>query len=356
LTDSAAPRSRQNNFDALRFAAAALVILSHSFVLTGSTFEPLAWATNGFDTLGGLGVAVFFVMSGFLITESWERDPRLKVFFTKRLLRIWPALAAAILLAVFVLGPLASSLGPGRFLSEPASWDYLWGLSILRIRYFLPGVFEGNPVARAVNGSLWTIPLEFGCYCAVAALGWLGPIPRRWVALATAVGLLCVDWRPFGVDMGRPLNGALVRSYARYASYFFTGAFLCLMPRSIARSRVVVLAATIVLLLCARTDYAPPVARLTLPILVLAGAWAPVAVLQGFGRHGDFSYGMYVYAFPIQQWIVDVVPIARSPMGLFASSFPVILAAAAVSWHFLEAPALRLKARLVRPVHLSTGG
>jgi peptidoglycan/LPS O-acetylase OafA/YrhL len=356
LTAAAAPRWRQNNFDALRFAAAALVIFSHSFVLTGATFEPLAWATNGFETLGGLGVAIFFVMSGFLITESWERDPRPRVFFTKRLLRIWPALAAAILLAVFVLGPLASSLGPGRFLSEPASWDYLWGLSILRVRYFLPGVFEGNPVARAVNGSLWTIPLEFGCYCAVAALGWLGRSPRRWVALVMAVGLLYLDWSPFGAGLGHPLNGALIRSYARYASYFFAGVFLCLMPLLIPRSRAGVLAAAIALLFCARTACAPPVAHLTLPILVLAGASAPVPVLQGFGRYGDFSYGMYVYAFPIQQWMVIALPSARSPIGLFASSFPVIVAAAAMSWHFLEAPALRFKARLVRPVDSSTGG
>lgn len=356
MTGTAVLGSRDNNFDALRFGAAALVILSHSFVLTGSSFEPLAWATNGFESLGGLGVAIFFVMSGFLITDSWQRDPRPRAFARKRLLRIEPALAAAILLVMFVLGPLASSLGPGRYFAEPAAWDYLWGLSIFRMRYFLPGVFEANPVPRAVNGSLWTIPVEVGCYITVGLLGWLGLFPRRLLALLALVGLLVVDWRPLGIDLGRPLSGVWVRSYARYASYFFAGAFLYLMPRPLLRSPALAFLALLVLVAGVRTSYAAPVARLTLPILVLFAASAPVPALQSFGRHGDFSYGMYLYAFPIQQWLVGAVPVARTPAGLFALSFLLTVAVAAVSWHLLEAPALRLKARMKPPGPLPIGG
>jgi peptidoglycan/LPS O-acetylase OafA/YrhL len=324
-------------------------------VLTGSSFEPLASVTGGFDTLGGLGVAIFFVMSGFLITESWKRDPRPGAFFKKRLLRIVPALFAAILFVAFGLGLLDSALGPSRYLSEPATWDYLWSLSIFRMRYFLPGVFESNPFPRAVNGSLWTIPFEAGCYVAVGVLGWLGLFPRRLLVLLVLVGLILVDWRPAG-GLGMPLSGAWTRSFARYASYFFAGALLYLMPRRVIRSPAVGLVAVLVLLCFLRTSLAQPIGRLSIPILVLFAAWVPAPVLQGFGRFGDFSYGMYLYAFPIQQWLVEAVPAARLPGGLFALSFPATLAVAGVSWHFLEAPALRLKARTARPSPATIGG
>jgi peptidoglycan/LPS O-acetylase OafA/YrhL len=358
LTDDDAIGSRANNFDLLRFLAAALVIVSHSFVLTGSTFEPLASVTGGFDTLGGLGVAIFFVMSGFLITQSWTQDPRPRAFFAKRLLRIAPALMAAVILAVFVLGALESSLGPRRYFSEPATWAYLWNLSLFRMRYFLPGVFEANPFTSAVNGSLWTIPIEVGCYVAVGALGWLGLFPRRLLAFVILLGLILVDWRPAAVwsEHGQHLLGPWARSYARYASYFFAGAFLYLMPRQMTRSPAVSLVAGVVLLACLGTSYAQPVGRLTIPILVLFASWIPVPALQGFGRFGDFSYGMYVYAFPIQQWLIEAVPLARTPAGLLALSFTASLAAAAASWHLLEAPALRWKARIAPPRPATLGG
>jgi peptidoglycan/LPS O-acetylase OafA/YrhL len=357
LTPEGAFGSRENNFDFLRFLAATLVILSHSYVLTGSTFEPLASATSGFDTLGGLGVSIFFVMSGFLVTQSWAQDPRPRAFFGKRLLRIVPALWAAILV-VCVLGSLASTLGPRRYWLEPATWDYLWSLSIFRMRYFLPGVFERNPVAGAVNGSLWTIPVEVGCYVAVGALGTAGLLSRRLVALVILFGLVLVDLRPASIwnDPELPFAGVWTRSYARYASYFFAGSFLYQMPRRVIRSPVVALGAALVFLVCLQTSYAQPVGRLTIPILVLFAGWTELPVLQGFGRSFDFSYGLYLYAFPIQQWLIEVAPLARSPTTLFALSFPATLAVAGVSWHFLEAPALRHKARLARPRPAPLGG
>jgi peptidoglycan/LPS O-acetylase OafA/YrhL len=358
LTGDGAKGSRANNFDGLRFLAATLVIVSHSFVLTGSTFEPLATATGGYETLGGLGVAIFFVMSGFLITESWKQDPRPLAFFAKRILRIVPALAAAILFAALVLGPARSSLGPRRYFSAPATWDYLSGLSIFRIRYFLPGVFESNPFPRAVNGSLWTIPFEAGCYVAVGVLGWLGLFPRRFLLLLLLLGLILLDWRPWaiGSDLGRGLSGAWVRSYARYASDFFAGALLCLMPQSVIRSPALALVVLLAFLSVLRTSFAPPIGHLAIPILVLFAGFIPIPALQGFGRFGDFSYGMYLYAFPIQQCLVEAVPAARAPAGLFALSLPLTLAMAAVSWHCLENPALRLKTRIPRPRAATLGG
>jgi peptidoglycan/LPS O-acetylase OafA/YrhL len=169
---------------------------------------------------------------------------------------------------------------------------------------------------------------------------------------------MLVDLRPSAIwsELGPLLSGAWVRSGARYASYFFAGSLLYALPRPVIRSPVVALLAFLVLLGFLRTSFAQPIGRLTIPVLVLFAACAPVPALQGVGRFGDFSYGMYLYAFPIQQWLVESVAAARTPGGLFALSFPATLAVAALSWHGLEAPALRLKARIPRPRPATIGG
>jgi len=148
-----------NNFDFVRLLAATLVFLSHQHVLTGHGELLLLPGLSA----GAVGVGVFFAVSGFLVTQSWMRDPHLVRFAVKRLLRIWPGLAVAVFLTVFVVGSAATSLPLGDFLSSRATYDY-FNILRFKIYYVLPGVFEGNPYPRGVNGSLWTIPIEVQWY------------------------------------------------------------------------------------------------------------------------------------------------------------------------------------------------
>lgn len=143
-----------------------MVLYGHSFVLLGLR-EPLfmSWLP-----LGPLGVFIFFTISGYLVSESWDRDPHLLRFFQRRLLRILPGLAVCVLLTVGVLGPLLTTLPLADYFSNPHTLGYLRTIG-LYITYYLPGVFDGNRYPNAVNGSLWSLPVEFLMYIVVALVG-----------------------------------------------------------------------------------------------------------------------------------------------------------------------------------------
>ena len=158
---------RTNNFDFVRFAAAFFVIYGHCNILFGYS-PPLILGMN----ISSIGVTIFFSLSGFLVTDSWERQPRLTSFFIKRSLRIFPALIVVTLLTTFVLGPLMTRDVLSEYLRNPQTWDYLRN-ALLYISYSLPGVFAENIYKDAVNGSLWSLPPEFFCYICVAAIGLL---------------------------------------------------------------------------------------------------------------------------------------------------------------------------------------
>jgi hypothetical protein len=169
-----------NNFDLLRLFAALLVLWSHAHTLAGRP-EPLllSWAT-----LGPVGVFIFFVISGYLVSISWNADPNIGRFLARRLLRLIPALIVVILLSMFVLGPLVTTLPLADYFSHPHFSLYLLNI-VLHPVYSLPGVFEHMRVPYAVNGSLWSLPVEFLMYLVLAA-GGFARLPR-WVAIASFV-------------------------------------------------------------------------------------------------------------------------------------------------------------------------
>jgi peptidoglycan/LPS O-acetylase OafA/YrhL len=154
-----------NNLDFLRLGAALLVIIGHQYVLFG--FDPPALLDAGIDTWG---LRIFFVISGWLISQSWDRDRHLIRFTLRRGLRIIPALVVLILLTVFIFGPVLTKNSLASYLDNPRTYEYLKNCA-LYIVYYLPGVFETNPLKYAVNGSLWSLPSEVAMYCTVALIG-----------------------------------------------------------------------------------------------------------------------------------------------------------------------------------------
>ena len=150
--------SKNNNFDLLRLFGAALVVYGHSYPLTGA-------AAPGFaaNPVGTIGVKIFFVVSGYLVAQSWVRDSHLVRFAVRRGLRIFPALTVVVLVSVFFLGPVFTSLPLDEYFPHPLTSAYLRNI-VLYISYALPGVFEHNTYPAAVNGSLWSLPAEFAMY------------------------------------------------------------------------------------------------------------------------------------------------------------------------------------------------
>lgn len=328
---------RDNHFNLIRLLAASAVLVSHSYPLTlgRGAVEPLdAWTGH---SLGACAVFIFFGISGFMITASFERRHDLAAFGAARVARIFPGLLVALALTAFVLGPAVSDLSPLAYLTDPATLTYLpRNLSLKFLQYELPGVFSSNPYGGAVNGSLWTLFWEVSCYVMVVIAGLAGLLrPSRFGgALAAYLAVLAVlIWR--GTDS----------SAVELSLPFVIG-----MALHVYRERIVLgwWSLAIALLFAALT-YPTPLwlmgyaTALTFGAIWLGFAKAPL--LLPFNRIGDFSYGTYIYAFPVQQAVAWYFP-GIDALQMIAVALPVTLGLAALSWWLIEEPALARRERL----------
>ena len=170
---------------------AVLVIFSHSYAIIhgkGTFAEPLERWTNGVDTFGGMAVNVFFILSGFLIAMSWERSSSTYDYLKRRVFRIYPGFAVAMLFCALVICPLFTLTPPDAGQHNlGVSWrlmkNYIFSTITLH-EHWVPGVFLHNPLSNYLNSSVWTIRFEFGCYLLVMALGLLRVLRNRWAVLA----------------------------------------------------------------------------------------------------------------------------------------------------------------------------
>lgn len=332
---------RANNFDALRMLAALLVIWSHQFALMGRP-SPLFFGNEP----GAVGVVMFFAISGCLVSQSWRADPHLGRFALRRALRIWPGLAVVVLLAVLVLGPLLTELPLTEYFFHPLTRQHLTNL-VLSTHTSLPGVFTSSPHPGSVNGPLWTIPLEVGCYAGLALLGAVGVLRWRWASLVVfALLAAALHWRYSGLTVPE-------WSFAlQYAIIFALGAVLA-QWQHLWRPRAALAAAAVVVACGVWFRWGPPLLGGQAPLWA-AGALAVIwgsCRTSGFasaGRFGDFSYGLYIYGFPVQQLVIWSFANQLSFPVAFALSVLGALALAVMSWHGVEKPALRWKPR--RPV------
>lgn len=346
-------QGRDNNFNLLRLLAASLVLMTHSFVLSTGRHEtePL-WTSLGI-TWGSVAVDVFFVTSGFLVTGSLLYRRSLRDFLAARMLRIYPALWVALGLTVVVVGMFFSTLDFGAFLADKLTWKYwLRNATLLtHIVYVLPGAFADVPFKNAVNGSLWTMPEEVKMYLTLAALWVMARLarvdPARWVAVA------CVSLAVAGVAASIILflrNVAMVDvTLVGLGAMFFAGAALKVLQNRIVVSHAAVVGLFIALLVLAmleRTAFGI-LYRLAMPYLVLYLALVPAGCIRRFNALGDYSYGMYIYAFPVQQALAHLWR-GIGPFEMMASSFFITLLLATASWHLIEERSLALKNRWSR--------
>jgi peptidoglycan/LPS O-acetylase OafA/YrhL len=339
---------RKNNFDFMRLVAATLVVYSHSFPLLGYYGqEPFArW--SGYFTGGALGVAIFFAMSGYLVTASQQNSANVLEFLSKRALRIFPGLAVVVLLCAFVLGPLLTTMPLSEYLRHGATRDYLWNIA-LWVHYPLPGMFANLPHAGSINGSLWTLPIEAAMYAAVALLGVAGLLKRQWipfvlVALVALYAYLSFDKSLQNLPVWR--IGPL-KECTKFGIYFFAGSALYLFDRIVPWRAWIAALLLIAWIATFKTPAGIYCMFVAVPYCTLYIARANVQPLANFGRYGDFSYGLYIYAFPIQQTLVYLLGKQNiSPVQLFFAAQVLALGCAFLSWHFVEKPALQLKHRL----------
>ncbi len=343
-------RSRDNNiFNLLRLLAALGVIITHSYSFLGKPEHDLLFRlTNGLISFSRLGVYVFFIISGFLIAGSLENSKSLTSFFWKRFLRIFPALVVVVALAVLVLGPLVTNVSLATYFTSPATYRYLGGLVLYRLTYNLPGVFATNLYPHAVNGSLWTLPYEWTCYLVLAVC--YPAIKKHRYVLIVLLAILCMVLRTVVGSLSIfpvvPVLHLDTRQFLLYAFLFLLGSVAQQTLELIPYKGYIVVVLMLSLALVNGSKLATYWLLIILPyvVLYLAAVQLPQKI-RAFFNKADFSYGMYIYAFPVGQMLVHFFAPHLTTTTLATITIIATLPLAAASWYCIERPALRFKTR-----------
>ena len=331
---------RPAGFDYMRLALATCVILMHSVSSSyGAEVASRVWATPAGMPVR-LILPMFFALSGFLVAGSMERSRTLFMFLSLRIVRIYPALTVEVLLSALLIGPLVTSRDLLSYFSAPSFFLYLMNVTG-HIHYFLPGVFSSNPVPNVVNGQLWTVPFELLCYISLAVLIVAGARKTRSIVPigAVALGVLIPVYE--GARSGWHLS--VLPPGMLLIVTFLMGVTLYLYRREIPWSRTVFAAALgLSLLGFAAHPYGDVLSAFTVPYLTaFLGLCNPPrsSVVAG----ADYSYGIYLYGFVIQQLVMDLAPWARQWYWNALICVPGAALFAAFSWHLVEKPALNLR-------------
>lgn len=313
---------RDNNFNLLRLLFALLVILSHApEIADGNRSRELLSRVFGTLSFGELAVDGFFLLSGYLIVKSWDRDPHAWRFFSKRALRIFPGFIAASLICLYIVAPLAGGT-PGHYV------DVAIDLLLLQ-KPIAVGVFAGTHQA-GLNGSLWTISLEFLCYMLILVLGLLGAVKNRKVWLLFTVGLLAAT---AAQRLGLIPH---LDPIWRLAMHFTVGACFYLYRDAVKLDGKYAAVAAVLLILGLCSWRASELA-----VALFGGyclfyfALRPIAPLSEFNRLADVSYGVYLYAWPTKKLMFQYAPDA-SPWLVFLAASVVSIVLGWFSWHLVE--------------------
>lgn len=341
----------RNRLGTVRNVLALSVLVDHAFHLQG---YPHILATTPYQSsLGSMAVAGFFVLSGALISASWEHSRTAWQFARNRMLRIFPGYLVCLLVAALVIGPLAWAQGlpaetTGYWKLDPSPVSYVLRNSLLM--QFQPSIgdlFAAHKEAYSINGSLWSIPWEACCYAMVAVLGLTGFITRRPLGVAACGLALLVNCLVF------PPGSILGRLYLNervlfLPVYFLSGATFYLFRHRIPRTPWLGALALVGMLLGGCYHWLLT-AVICLPYLLFFTAGLAVPA-EGFPsrQQADYSYGIYIYSFPITQLLVAAGFPQAGPCWFLLTVVVVALPLAALSWHFVEAPSLRCKQRGAR--------
>lgn len=336
--------------DLIRFVAASAVIYGHAFHLQDMR-DPLEEVTG--HSTGSLAVGIFFCLSGFLIAKSLCNRPSLLEFLLARCLRILPALIIINIGVVIVAGFFWTTLSPYSFFTNGRSLSYIfWNSSLLKCQYDLPGVFQENTANSAVNGSLWTLPVEARMYGLVFAAGvmslmlqrlpGLGAFDRRRVIGSFGLAALLLSgwlWSALSLPF---LPGVLNESGVILMGFFGVGMIFQCVREHVRLSGWAVLVVAFLLALIPDSTFRDLVFFVWLAYVCLWFSYTPSIDARKFGKRGDMSYGIYIFAFPVQQWLYSTNE-QMAPMTNAILTFVIVLPLAAASFHWLEKPALRLK-------------
>lgn len=335
-----------NIFNVLRIIFASAVIFSHAYVLTGNE-DPSA-AVLPFS-VSRIAVLLFFSLSGFLVTNSlMTRGVRQYAF--ARGLRMLPGLWVMLVITALASTLLFNRQPAGETATSASFWQYLaYNGALIGRQFGIVGTYPDNPFAGVINGSLWTIPREVQCYIALALIGAAGLLSRRWWLLAAFVIGTFVH-----LALPRDLLPALTH-LRPLALSFFAGVLLFLFRERVFLSWPLAIATIMLTAVADAGPWRELAAQLTAAYVTLVVAILAPAAWKAFSsKMPDYSFGMYIYAFAVQQALI-ASGVATTPVANMVGTLLLTLPLAALSWHLVEKPALALKGRKARARTLTSG-
>lgn len=333
--------NRPSGFDYLRLVLSLGVIAWHAHWLCyGVDPEKGSWADRILTPLAWSIVPLFFALSGFLVAGSMERARTLIGFMGLRAFRIVPALSMEVLLSALILGPIFTALPLTEYYSDREFYIYFLNI-IGEIHYYLPGVFKDNPVTK-VNGQLWTIPYELVCYVAIAAFAVSGIFFRKHLLLVIlGVCYLLQMANQLHVFSDRAIDASRYAVVIAFIAGLVIFRYRTVIKWSVGLFCLSAIVSFVLLSIPQGIDFSG------LPVAYVA---AYLGLLNPAKKtwllKGDYSYGLYLYGYPIQQALVAAVPLATVWYWNLALAVPAALVVAVLSWHLVEKPVLNQRAVL----------
>jgi peptidoglycan/LPS O-acetylase OafA/YrhL len=328
---------RRNSLNALRLVLATLVIVSHSWPVGGYGADP----GMGDQDLGDWAVAGFFAISGYLITMSRMHSKTLVDYFWRRFLRIYPAFLTCIVIVAFVFAPLSVFIGKGGSYSPLDGLSYVaknLGLFVFQIE--VPGTLQETAYPGTWNGPLWTLFYEFVCYIGIGVL--VSVVPRAHLTRAIGAGLILCTLVACAYHIGGVDIPDKIMRLSRLGAFFCAGAVIYQMRQRIPLNLTWSLGAAALALVTILTGTFQVFAGL--PVAYLMMALAVSLPFPNIGATNDISYGMYIYAFPVQQSLALAFPEQTLPVTMFVIfSITITLPLAWGSWLLVEKPCSRMK-------------
>jgi peptidoglycan/LPS O-acetylase OafA/YrhL len=333
-------KRENNNFDILRLIAACTVIVGHAHALVPLDYpDDLVSSLLHFDYSGSLAVKFFFFLSGLVVANSLLDKPHPVAFGVARVCRLMPALIVSVVVCAIVVGPLATTMTLRDYFADPRTWSFIRDNVSLTLQWDLPGAFASHR-NTAVNGSLWTSPIEVFCYLFLAALGFVETFRHRSVGSTVLIAIVAyAAIAPTYLAMFG-FNGSLPRWLP---VCFACGAFLAVNKQAIHLRSQSMVGLVLLCVIFHDTDLFPIAFYAALFYGSILAAASPL--LRRMRLPGDFSYGVYLYGFPLQQLLVHFFPkwsVHENQVAALAAA----LLAGGCSWYLIERPAIRAGRRL----------
>ena len=330
-------QGRDNNLNIMRFVAALMVILCHAYPLTlgkgnADFFDRFS---QGSVSLGGLAVSLFFVVGGYLIAKSVVRVQNGKRYFKARVLRIFPSLLFVVLLSALVIGPFLSTLSAGEYYTSPQTWKYLLNGILIPV-HELPGVFSQSVYDPTVNGPLWTLPVEFACYILCFLVYKLRLLTPKRFPFVLAAGLIGAAggfllFKNAGSLLGaiRPTLLFLIgMGYYVYRDYIWLNVWGAIGAAIV----------SVPLFWAGLGDLA---LLIFFPYIVFYLAFGTKYKFSDFGKRGEFSYGIYLWGWPVQQLLCQVFGGTMNVWLNFLLASVIALILAVITYYCVEKPVLK---------------